>query len=100
VHGQRVLAQRLSDLRCLDRPTPEREHGRALALERRQRRLGLEQPELDLAALLEQLRNRLPHRTLELAIEIDQSPPEPLGDLDTQDAFAGAHEPDERDVPV
>ena len=95
-----MLAKRLADPRRLDCPSTEREHRRTLVLERRERGLGLEQAELDLAPCLEQLRNRLARRTLELAVEIDEPPPEPVGDLEAKRALAGAHEPDERDVPV
>ncbi len=69
-------------------------------LERRDRRLGLEHPELDLAALLEQLGQRASGRALELAVEVDEPPAEPARDLRAERRLARAHEADERDVPV
>ena len=100
VHGQRVLAQRLADPRRFDCPASQREHRRSLVLERRQRGRRLEHSELDLAPLLEQLRDRLPRRALELTVEVHQPPPQPLRDLHSERALPRAHEPDERDVPV
>ena len=95
-----MLAERAPDPRRLDRTAPERQHRRPLVLQRGERRLRLEDAELDFAALLEQLRDRLPGRALELTVEIDEPAPEPRRDLRAERRLARAHEPDERDVPV
>ena len=100
VHGQRVLTQRPPDARSLDGSASEREHGRPFVLQGRDRRLRLEHTELDLAALLEELRDRLTHGPLELPVEVHEPAPEKLRELGAELALARAHEPDQRDVPV
>jgi len=99
-HRQRALAQRAPDRGRLDGPATECEHCRPLVAQRRQRRLGLEHAELRLAPLLEQLRHRLAQRALELAVEVDEPPAEPVCHLDAERRLARAHEADEREVPL
>ena len=94
-----MLAQRPLDSRRLDRAAAEREHGRALVVQRGHRRLGLEHAELDLPSLLEDLRDRPPDRPLELAVEVNEPASEPVGYLGAQLRLARPHEADERDVP-
>ena len=100
VNGQRVLAKRAADRLGLDRATAERDHGRPLAGKRLERGLGLELAEVRLAAFAEDLRDRLPQRALELAVEVDEPPPQPLSNLRAERRLARAHETDEREVPV
>ena len=95
-----MLGQRAADARRLDCAAAEREHRRPLVLECPDRRLGLEHAKLDLPALLEDLGQRTPRGALELAVEVDEPPAEPLRDLGAERRLARAHEADERDVPV
>jgi hypothetical protein len=97
---QRMLAERAADPGRLDRAAPEGQHSRALVLQRRECRLRLEDAELDLAALLEQLRDRLSGCALELPVEVDEPAAEPRRDLRAERRLARAHESDESDVPV
>ena len=60
----------------------------------------LAHPELDLAALREDLRDRPAQLALDLAVEVDESPAQPLGDLQAERRLAGAHEADEGEVTV
>ena len=95
-----MLAQRAPDRLGLDRAAAERDHRGRPAGKRLERGLGLELAELRLAALAEDLRDRLPQRLLELAVEVDEPPAEPLGNLRAERRLARAHEADEREVPV
>jgi hypothetical protein len=99
-HRQRPLFQRLADGRRLDRAAPEREDRRPLVAQRLDGCLPFEQTELRLAALLEQLRNRLLHRPLELPVQVDEATAELLRRHHAERRLASAHEADERDVPV
>ena len=100
VNRERVLAERAPDLLGLDRAAAERDHGGRPAGERLQRRLGLQLAEVRLAARSEDLRDRLPQRALELAVEVDEPPAQPLGRLLAERRLARAHEADEREVPA
>ena len=99
-HREGAISQRGPNLGARDRAAPEREHPRRLAPESLDRLLGLEHPEPLLAQLDERLWDRAPERSLELAVEIDEGPAEPFRDLRAQSRLAGAHEPDQGDVPV
>ena len=95
-----MLAERLPDLRRLDGAAAEGEHRRSAGVERRDGGRSLLETELDLAARLEELGDRALHRPLELAVEIDEAPAEPLGGHEAERRLPRAHEPDQRDVPV
>jgi hypothetical protein len=100
VHGQGTLAQRAPDRLGLDRAAAERDDGRPFVAQRLECRLGLEHAKLGLTALAEDLRDRLPQRALELAVEVDEPAPQPLGHLHPERRLARAHEADEGKVPV
>ena len=55
---------------------------------------------LGFAALGEELGNRHPHNFLDLCVEVDELASDPRGDLYPDGRLAGAHEADQRDVPV
>ena len=95
-----MLAQRVPDRGRLDGASAEREHRGAAVAERVERGLCLEQSELQLATLLEQLRDRLLQRPLELPVEIDEAPAEPRRHQRAERGLARAHEADQRDVSV
>ena len=90
----------LPNLLGLDRAAAERDHGGRPVDERVHRRLGLQLAEVRLATCVEDLRDRLPQRALELAVEVDEPPAQPLGRLLAERRLASAHEADERDVPA
>jgi hypothetical protein len=100
VDRQRGLVQRAPDRLGLDRAAAERDHRRPLVAQSRERRLGLQDPELRLAALREDLRDRLTQRALQLAVEVDEAAPQPIGDLRAERRLARAHEAHERDVAI
>jgi hypothetical protein len=100
VNGQRVLAQGVPDPRAGDRPTTEGDHRRLAAPKRVEGDGPLEHPELELPPPREQLGNRLVCAFLELAVEVEELAAEPASDLDPERRLAGAHEADERQVPV
>src|SRR5205809_792986 len=52
------------------------------------------------AALLEELGDGGAQILLEVAVEVDERPPETLGDLRTERRLARTHEADEREVAV
>ena len=58
----------------------------------------LERAEGGLPVVLEELRDRPARAGLQLAVEIDEAPPEPCGGLAPEGRLARAHEPRERDV--
>ena len=89
-----------ADLLGLDRAAAERDHRGPCVGQRLERHLGLELAELGLAALAKDVRDRLPERALELAVEVDEPPAEPLGSLRAERRLARAHEADEREMPV
>ena len=95
-----MLAERLADPRARHRPAAERDHLRRARRERLERGLLLAHAELDLAALREDLRDRLAQLALDLAVEVDEPPAEAFGDLEAERRLAGAHEADEREVAV
>ena len=95
-----MLAERLADLRARHRPTAQRNDLWRAVPERLERGLLLAHPELDLAPLREDLRDRLAQLALDLAVEVDESPAQALGDLQAERRLAGAHEADEGEVAV
>ena len=100
VHGQGVVAEGFADLRARHRAAAERDHRRRPRPERLQRGLLLAHAELDLAALLEDLGDGLAQAALDLAVEVDEPPAQPLRELQPERRLAGAHESDEREMPV
>ena len=82
------------------RTAAERDH-RGLGLGERHAdgvRLDLAEPVL--AALLEELRDRLAGALLDRVVEVDERPAEPRRELAPERRLARAHEADERDVAV
>ena len=100
VHGQRVPPERLPDLLRLDRAAAECQYRRPVLTQRPERHVGLERAELELPTLLEELRDRLTERPFQLAVDVDEPPAEPFGDLRAQRRLPRAHEADERDVAI
>jgi hypothetical protein len=99
-HRHGPLAELPPGLLGEDRAAPEGEHGRLAPVERVARQLLLQNAELRLAAGGEELRDRDGSLRLELAVEVDQPTAEPFGNLGAHGRLAGAHEADQRDVPV
>jgi len=99
-HRHGVVPQRLADSRALGGAAPECDDGRRGFRERVDGSRGLEDAEVRLAAMGEELRDRPPLLRLQLAVEIDEGPTEPVRDLGAEGRLARAHEADEREVAV
>ena len=68
--------------------------------ERRADRVRLDLAEALLPALLEQLGDRLAGALLDRVVEVEERAVEPRRQLAAERRLAGAHEPDQDDVPV
>ena len=97
---QRAVAQRLPHALGEDGAAPEREHGGNGLRQRLDREVLLELPEPGLAALGPDVRDRHPQLPLELEVDVEERPSQACGGLRAEARLAGAHEADERDVPV
>ena len=73
--------ERLADLSASHRAAAERDHARAAPRAALGDGVLLELAELGLAPLREELRDRRASSPLDLAVEVDERPPEALGDL-------------------
>ena len=93
-HG--AIAQRLPDLVGADGAAAERDHRRARRVEGVAGVLRLAEAERGLAAGHEDLRDRL--LPLDLAVDVDERPPELLRERGAERRLARAHEADQRDV--
>ena len=78
----------------------EGDHQRVWRRQRNPRRVALDLPEGALAALLEELRDRLPRPLLDRAVEVEELAPEPHRRVAAERRLSGAHEADEDDVPA
>ena len=82
----------------LDRAAADSDHARLAASCRLAQKAGLQLSEGGLAALLEELPDR-PFGPLDLVVDVEERPPEPVGHLGADRRLAGAHEADQHDVP-
>jgi hypothetical protein len=96
---ERVLAERVPDLRRAECASAEREHGRGTLPQALDREPRLLRPEEGLA-LAEELGNAHPRQRLELAVDVDERTPEPPREVRAERRLARAHEAHERDVLV
>ena len=99
-HGKRARAQALSRLRREYGPTPERDHGWLRRVEDRCGDGLLEHSERRLTVAGEELGDRDPRASLDLAIEVDKASAEAPCDLRAHRRLARAHEAGEREVAV
>jgi hypothetical protein len=95
-----VGAEALADALGARRAAAEREHRRHRVGERLDGELLLVLAERGLAALREDLRHRGVELVLDLAVEVDEGPPDALGHFRADGRLPGAHEADERDVTI
>ena len=95
---QSALPQRRADLVGPDRAAAQRDHGGSARGQRVEHVLGLAQAECRFAARLEDPRDRL--FALDLTVDVDELPPELLGELLAEGRLARTHEADEGDVTV
>jgi hypothetical protein len=100
VHRECLLAKGTADSRARHGSAAESDDRRPTLAQRLQRRLLLENPELDLAALREDLRDRPTYIAFDHPVEVDELAAESGGDLHAQRRLAGAHEADEGEVAV
>ncbi len=78
----------------------EGEHERLGRRERDACGVRLDAPELGLAALVEELRDRHSGALLDRPVEVEELPSQPPGELPAERRLARAHEADERDVAI
>ena len=96
-----MLREGLADRGVSTAPPPSATHGRHARCERGHRRLGLQHAERGLAALREELGDRLTQRALDLAVEVDEPRAEPLRRPARPSVVLPAPmKPIEREVPV
>ena len=79
-------------------PAPQRDHGGVGGGQRHPHGVLLDPPELLLAALGEELRDRLPGTFLDRGVEIEKGPLQAFRELPAERRLARAHEADEDDV--
>ncbi len=95
---QCAIPQCLPDLVGADCAAAERDHGRRRRAQRLERVFRLAQPERSLAARLEDPRDRL--LALDLAVDVDERPPQLFRERGPQRGLPRAHEADQRNVTV
>jgi hypothetical protein len=96
--AERTLSKGSADRRRLDGAPSESDHRRVRPLQHGKRLALLVPAELALAALLEELGDRLAELLLDCAVDIDEGAAEPHGDGGPERRLPGAHEADQRQV--
>jgi hypothetical protein len=97
-HGEAAVAEALARDGREHRPAPERDHRVRLGEQPPDDAL-LERPERGLPVLVEDRRDAAAGLALDLAVGVEERPPEPRGQILAGRGLAGAHEADERQVP-